>query len=343
MPLTLARPDDFHLHLRDGAALADLVPPVARRFARALVMPNLQPPITTVAAAAAYHERIMAAVPPDLNFVPLMTLYLTGNTRPGQIDEALASGFVHALKLYPAGATTHSEHGVHDLERVYPVFERMSETGLVLAIHGELADPALDPYEREPRFVEQVLAPLVARFPRLRIVLEHVSTRVAVDFVSAAGPEVAATVTAHHLLCTRREMYAGGLSPHHFCRPVLQTAADREALLAAATGDSPKFFLGSDSAPHPRARKECARAAAGVYTGYAALELYAEAFAEAGALARLEAFASRRGAAFYGLAPNRGSVSLEETAWNAPAEYPLGNETVVPLRAGAPLRFRLVA
>ena len=343
MPLTLARPDDFHLHLRDGAALADLVPPVARRFARALVMPNLQPPITTVAAAAAYRERIMAAVPPDLDFEPLMTLYLTGNTRPGQVDEALASGFIHAVKLYPAGATTHSEHGVHDLERVYPVLERMSETGLVLAIHGELADPALDPYEREPRFVEQVLAPLVARFPGLRIVLEHVSTRIAVDFVTAAGPEVAATVTAHHLLCTRREMYAGGLSPHHFCRPVLQTAADRKALLAAATGDSPKFFLGSDSAPHPRARKECARAAAGVYTGYAALELYAEAFAEAGALARLETFASRRGAAFYGLAPNRGSVSLEETAWNAPAEYPLGNETVVPLRAGAPLRFRLVA
>ena len=343
MRLTLTRPDDFHLHLRDGPALADLVPPVARRFARALVMPNLDPPVTTVEAASAYRERIRAAAPPDAGFEPLMTLYLTEATPPAEIERARESGFIHAVKLYPAGATTLSDRGVRDVEAVYPVFERMSATGMVLAIHGEVADPELDPYAREPRFVETVLAPLVERFPDLRIVLEHVSTRTAVDFVAAAGPNVAATITAHHLLCSRREMFAGGLSPHHFCRPVLQTGQDREALVAAATGTVPKFFLGSDSAPHPRTRKECARAAAGVYTGYAALELYAEAFAEAGALDRLEEFASRRGAAFYRLPANRGTIALEDDAWEAPGEYPLGGESVVPLRAGEQLRFRLAS
>jgi len=341
--LTLNRPDDFHLHLRDGPALADLVPPVARRFARALVMPNLDPPVTTVEAAAAYRERIRAAIPAGVDFEPLMTLYLTGATPPAEIDRARASGFVHAVKLYPAGATTHSDRGVRDVEAVYPVFERMREAGMVLAIHGEVADPDVDPYAREPRFVETVLAPLVERFPGLRIVLEHVSTRTAVDFVAQAGPDVAATITAHHLLCSRHEMFAGGLSPHHFCRPVLQTAEDRAALTAAATGADPKFFLGSDSAPHPRRSKECARAAAGVYTGYAALELYAEAFARAGALERFEDFASRRGAAFYGLPANAGSVTLEETAWEAPGEYPLGDDAVVPLRAGETLQFRLAS
>lgn len=342
MRITLTRPDDFHVHLRDGDALADLVPPVARRFARALVMPNLAPPVTTVAAAAAYRDRILAAVPAGTEFEPLMTLYLTEDMPPAEIERAGKSGFIHAAKLYPAGATTLSEHGVRDIAAIHPLLERMSETGLTLAIHGELADPTLDPYEREPRFVEEALAPLVERFPRLRIVLEHVSTRVAVDFVIAAGPNVAATVTVHHLLCSRREMFAGGLSPHHFCRPVLQTESDRRALLAAATGGNPKFFLGSDSAPHPRVVKECAHAAAGVYTGYAALELYAEAFAEADALDRLDAFASRHGAAFYGLPVNAGSITLEEAEWKAPAEFPLGGETVVPLGAGAPLRFRIV-
>ncbi|MGH8274316.1 MAG: dihydroorotase [Gammaproteobacteria bacterium] len=341
MQLTLARPDDFHLHLRDGAALADLVPPVAARFARALVMPNLTPPVTTVAAAAAYRERILAAAPAGADFTPLMTLYLTESMPTAEIKRAAASGFIHAAKLYPAGATTNSDHGVRDVTAIYPLLEAMNEAGLVLAIHGELADPALDPYAREPRFVEEVLAPLVARFPDLRIVLEHVSTRTAVDFVTEAGANVAATITAHHLLCSRREMFADGLSPHHYCRPVLQTEADREALTTAATGGNPKFFLGSDSAPHPRAKKETAHAAAGIYTGYAALELYAEAFAEAGTLDRLEAFASRFGAAFYGLAQNSGQVTLEEAPWDAPEELPLGDEAVVPLRAGTPLRFRL--
>ncbi|MGH8225791.1 MAG: dihydroorotase [Gammaproteobacteria bacterium] len=343
MRVTLTRPDDFHVHLRDGTALADLVPPVARRFARALVMPNLASPVTTVTAAAAYRERIFAALPAGVEFEPLMTLYLTESMSATEIERARESGFIHAAKLYPAGATTRSEHGVRDVAAIHPLLERMSETGLVLAIHGELADPALDPYEREPRFVAEVLAPLVERFPQLRIVLEHVSTRAAVDFVAAVGANVAATITAHHLLCSRREMFAGGLSPHHFCRPVLQTEDDREALVAAATGGNPKFFLGSDSAPHPRAAKECAQAAAGVYTGYAALELYAEAFAEAGALDRLDAFASRYGAAFYGLPVNAGKITLEEASWQAPAEFPLGGETVVPLNAGAPLRFRIAS
>ncbi len=342
MRITLSRPDDFHLHLRDGAALADLVPPVAARFARALVMPNLEPPVLTVKDAEAYRKRILAAVPAGAGFEPLMTLYLSEQTRPEEIALAQESGFIYAVKLYPAGATTLSQHGVRDLTAIYPVLDRMAEVGLVLAIHGELPDPALDPYEREPRFVERILDPLVNRFPHLRIVLEHVSTQVAVDFVSAAGPNVAATITAHHLLCSRRDLFAGGLSPHHFCRPILQTDSDRAALVKAATGSGTRFFLGSDSAPHPRTRKECAHAAAGVYTGYAALELYAEAFAAAGALDRLEDFASHRGASFYGLPPNKATVTLQEQTWLAAGEYPLGNEAVVPLRAGEPLRFRLV-
>lgn len=340
MPLTLTRPDDFHLHLRDGAVLADLVPPVAQRFARAIVMPNLAPPVTTVAAAAAYRERILAASPGG--FEPLMTLYLTEETAPGEIDRASESGFVHAVKLYPAGATTHSSAGVRDVARTYGVLERMSERGLVLAIHGEVADPGLDPYEREPRFVEDVLAPLVERFPDLRVVLEHVSTRVAVDFVRAGGPNVAATITAHHLLYSRGILFRGGLSPHHFCRPMLQTEADRTALVEAATGGEPGFFLGSDSAPHPREKKECAHAAAGIYTGYAAIELYAEAFADAGAIERLDDFASRFGADFYGLPRNAGTLTLEEAPWNAADAYPLGDSAVVPLRAGERLRYRLV-
>lgn len=339
LPLTLTRPDDFHLHLRDGAVLADLVPPVAARFARAIVMPNLTPPVTTVAAAAAYRERILAASPGG--FEPLMTLYLTEDTDPDEIDRAREAGFIHAVKLYPAGATTHSSAGVRDVARTYDVLERMSERGMVLAIHGEVVDPALDPYDCEPRFVEDVLAPLVERFPRLKVVLEHVSTRVAVDFVREAGPNVAATITAHHLLYSRGILFEGGLSPHHFCRPMLQTEADREALVAAATGGNPKFFLGSDSAPHPREKKECAHAAAGIYTGYAAIELYAEAFTAAGALDKLDNFAGRFGAGFYGLARNTGTITLEETSWNAPAEYPLGETAVVPLRAGEPLRYRL--
>ncbi|MDN5865368.1 MAG: dihydroorotase [Gammaproteobacteria bacterium] len=341
MALTLTRPDDFHLHLRDGDVLADLVPPVAERFSRALVMPNLTPPVTTVAAAGEYRERILAATPAGVDFTPLMTLYLTETMAASEIKKATASDFIHAAKLYPAGATTNSSAGVRDVGAITHLFEAMQDAGLVLAIHGELANPSLDPYEREPRFVDEVLAPLVERFASLRIVLEHVSTQHAVDFVTQAGPNVAATITAHHLLCSRRALFAGGLSPHHYCRPILQTEADREALIAAATSGNPKFFLGSDSAPHPRDKKESGHAAAGIYTGYAALELYAQAFAEAGALGRLENFASRFGADFYGLEPNSAEVTLEETSWQPPAEYPLGQQTVVPLGAGESLRYRL--
>lgn len=341
MTLSLPRPDDFHLHLRDAGALADLVPPVARRFARALVMPNLDPPVVTVGAAESYRGRILEAVPEGVEFTPLMTLYLTETMPAAEIERAAQSGFIHAAKLYPAGATTNASAGVRDPGAIDHLLSAMQETGLVLAIHGELADPGLDPYEREPRFVDAVLAPLVERFPSLRIVLEHVSTRHAVDFVTRAGPNVAATITAHHLLCSRRAMFANGLSAHHYCRPLLQSAADRAALTAAATSGNPKFFLGSDSAPHPRSRKECRHAAAGIYTGYAALELYAEAFAAAGALERLEDFAARFGAGFYGLPANTGRVMLEENAWEPPPEYPLGAETVVPLAAGETLRYRL--
>jgi dihydroorotase len=341
MSLTLTRPDDFHLHLRDGAALADLVPPVAERFARAIVMPNLDPPVTTVEKARAYRERILAAVPGGADFTPLMTLYLTETMPLAEIKQAAASDFIHAAKLYPAGATTNSSAGVRDVGAIYPLLEAMSETGLVLAIHGEVAEPDIDPYEREPRFVKTVLTPLVERFPKLRIVLEHVSTRTAVDFVREAGANVAATITAHHLRCSRGALFAGGLSAHHYCRPILQTEADREALTKAAISGNPKFFLGSDSAPHPRANKENGHAAAGIYTGYAALELYAEAFAEAGALDKLEAFSSHFGAEFYGLARNTEQITLEETTWQPPAEYPLGEDSVVPLAAGERLRFRL--
>lgn len=342
MRLILIRPDDLHLHLRDEPALADLVPALARRFARGLVMPNLAAPVTTVAAAEAYRRRILAAVPEEQDFDPLMTLYLTAATPVEEIDRTRENGHIRALKLYPAGATTHSEHGVRRIEAVYPVLERMITAGLVLAVHGELADPALDPYEREPRFIDTLLAPLVERYPDLRIVFEHVSTREGIEFVQTAGPRIGATITAHHLLCSRRDLFSGGLSPHHFCRPLLQSETTRQALVAAATGESPRFFLGSDSAPHPRRRKECAHAAAGIYTGYGALELYAEVFAAANALDRLEDFASRRGAAFYGLPLNTGTVSLEQTTWTIPDEYPFAGETVVPFRAGESLHFRLV-
>lgn len=341
--LIIARPDDFHVHLRDGAVLRDSVPPLARRFARALVMPNLDPPVTTTAMAASYRERILASVPAQTNFEPLMTLYLTEKTPPSEIERARESGIVHAVKLYPAGATTHSSRGVRDIARVHAVLEQIVRSGLVLAIHGELADPTLDPFDREAKFVDLALAPLVVRYPELKIVLEHISTRAAVHFITACGPNVAATITVHHLLCSRRDLFAGGLSPHLYCRPLLQTEADRSALLAAATSGSPKFFLGSDSAPHPRSAKECPHAAAGIYTGHATLELYAEAFAEVRALPRLEAFASRFGADFYGLARNSQTVTLDETPWTAPAELPLGADSVVPFRGDASIRFRLVA
>ncbi|HQU14821.1 MAG: dihydroorotase [Chromatiales bacterium 21-64-14] len=341
MRLTLTRPDDWHLHLRDGAALAALLPHTAQRFARAIVMPNLAPPLTTVEAVLAYRQRILDALPKGSTFEPLMTLYLTDRTAPEEIRRARESGLVIAAKLYPAGATTHSDAGVTDVNRILPTLEALEEQGLTLLVHGEVTDPAVDIFDREAVFIDRVLDPLCARFPALRVVFEHVTTREAVAFVRGARATVGATITAHHLLLNRGALFAGGLRPHYYCLPVLKRETHRLALLEAATGDDPRFFLGTDSAPHPQGAKEGSCGCAGIYTAHAALELYAEAFEDAGALDRLEAFASLRGADFYGLPRNRGTITLVREPWRVPAHYPLGAEQVVPMRAGEELRWRL--
>jgi len=341
MELTLTRPDDWHLHLRDADALRSVVPHTARQFARAIVMPNLQPPVTTTEQARAYRERILAAVPAGSEFNPLMTLYLTDNTAPAEIARARASGLVQAVKLYPAGATTHSDAGVTDIARTHAALEAMQEHGLPLLVHAEVTDPAIDVFDREAVFIERHLAPLTERFPALRVVLEHVTTRDGIQFVTSAGAGIAATITAHHLLLNRNAMFRGGMQPHAYCLPVLKREAHREALLAAATSGNPKFFLGTDSAPHARERKETSCGCAGIYTAHAALELYAGAFEQADALERLEGFASHFGPDFYGLPRNAGSVTLERTDWRVPDSYPLGDSTVVPMCAGETLHWRL--
>ena len=339
--LTLARPDDWHLHLRDGAALAVVVPHTARQFARAIVMPNLKPPVTATAQAAAYRERILAAVPQGLTFAPLMTLYLTDNTPPEEIDRAKASGFVHAVKYYPAGATTNSAAGVTAIEQCFATLTRMEEAGLPLLVHGEVTDAEVDIFDRERVFIERVLAPLLQRFPRLRLVLEHITTLEGVQFVASMGPNVAGTLTAHHLLLNRNALLAGGVRPHHYCLPVLKRESHRQALLKAATSGSPKFFLGTDSAPHARSAKEAACGCAGCYTALHALELYAEAFEAAGAIDKLEAFASFHGADFYGLPRNTDKVTLEKAAWHVPDSLPFCDDVLVPLRAGETLQWKL--
>ena len=336
--LTLTRPDDWHLHLRDGAMLAAVLPDTARRFGRAIVMPNLKPPVRTVADAAAYRERILAALPADMAFEPLMTLYLTDNTDPAEIARAKASGFVQAVKYYPAGATTNSDSGVTDIRKVDAVLAAMEEAGLPLLLHGEVTDADVDVFDREAVFIDRILAPLMRRLPRLKVVLEHITTRQAAEFVTAAPANVAATVTAHHLLYNRNAMFQGGIRPHYYCLPVLKRETHRAALIEAATGGNPKFFLGTDSAPHPRGAKECACGCAGIYTAHAALELYAEAFDGAGALDRLEAFASFHGPDFYGLPRNTGTVTLVKETTPLAADHPSG---VVPLRAGESLAWRL--
>ncbi len=341
MELTLTRPDDWHLHLRDGARMAAVLPHTARRFARAVAMPNLDPPLTTVDAVLAYRTRILAALPPGAAFEPLMTLYLTDETTPEEIRRARESGRVLGAKLYPAGATTHSAAGVRDIERILPTLAALEEHGLVLSVHGEVTDPAVDVFERERVFIERVLAPLHERFPALALVLEHVTTREGVAFVREAPGRVAATVTAHHLLLNRNALFDGGLRPHHHCLPVLKREAHRRALVEAATGGDPRFFLGTDSAPHPRAVKESARGCAGIFTAHAALELYAEVFEAAGALDRLEAFASFHGADFYGLARNTGTLTIEREPWKVPPDYPFGSGRVVALRAGEIVSWRL--
>ena len=339
--LTLTRPDDWHLHVRDGAALAAVIPHTAQQFARAIIMPNLKPPVTTTALALAYRDRILAAVPAGLSFEPLMTLYLTDNTPAMEIAQAKASGRIHAVKYYPAGATTNSDSGVTDIRKTYAALEAMQEHGLPLLVHGEVTDSRVDVFDREKVFIDTVLAPLAQRFNALKIVFEHITTRDAVDFVLGAPAHIAATLTAHHLLYNRNAMFSGGMQPHYYCLPVLKRETHRAALLAAAGSGNPKFFLGTDSAPHSQTSKESACGCAGIYTAHAALELYAEAFEQAGALDCLEAFASFHGPDFYDLPRNRGTVTLSKEQWQVPDAYPLGEERLIPLRAGANMSWRL--
>lgn len=340
--LTITRPDDWHLHLRDGAALQAVLPDTARRFGRAIVMPNLRPPVTTAAQAAEYRQRVLAALPAGLKFEPLMTLYLTDRTPPEEIDRALAGGIVRAVKLYPAGATTNSDSGVTDIRHCDAVLARMEAAGMPLLVHGEVTDADIDVFDRERVFIDRVLAPLVARFPGLRIVFEHITTREAAQFVSEAGPNIAATLTAHHLLMNRNAIFAGGVRPHHYCLPVLKRETHRQALVAAATSGSPKFFLGTDSAPHAQSTKEAACGCAGCYTSHAGIELYAEAFEQAGALDRLEAFASFNGPDFYRLPRNTDRITLIRQSWPVPQSLPyLDGDALVPLRAGESVAWRL--
>ncbi len=339
--LLLREPDDFHLHVRDGAALAAVLPFSAARFARALIMPNLIPPVCTTAQALAYRSRILSALPADTRFTPLMSLYLTDHTPAHEVDRALASGCVLGFKLYPAGATTHAEAGVTTISCIYPVLERMQEMGLTLQVHGELTDPAIDVFDREARFIDAVLAPLSERFARLRIVLEHITTRAAVDFVLGARAGVAATITPQHLLLNRNALFTGGIRPHHYCLPVLKSEANRQALCAAVRTGSPRLFLGTDSAPHARSAKESGCGCAGIFSAHAALELYAEAFESIGALEQLEGFAAEHGADFYGLPRNSGRVRLVKEPWSVPSAYPFGEEELVPLRAGERIGWRV--
>ena len=344
--LTLRRPDDWHLHLRDGAALGAVVADSARRFARAIVMPNLKPAVRTTAQALDYRERILAALAQGASgavpsFEPLMTLYLTDDTPPEEVARAKLSGHVHGVKLYPAGATTHSDEGVTRLSRCFHTLEKMEELGLPLLVHGESTDPAIDVFDREQVFLEEVLGPTLARFPRLKVVLEHITTREAAQYVEVTGPNVAATITAHHLLMNRNALFLGGIRPHHYCLPVLKRESHREALVEAATSGNPKFFLGTDSAPHPRGAKEAACGCAGIYTAHAAIELYAAAFEEAGALNRLESFASVFGAQFYSLPLNEGSITLERSEWRVAERLAFGADELVPLRAGETIPWKL--
>jgi dihydroorotase len=343
MQLKITSPDDWHLHLRDGAEMADVVGFSARAFSRAVVMPNLAPAVTTTAQASAYRERIVEAVPDGVVFEPLMTLYLTDLTSPAEIESAAASRSVVAVKLYPAGATTNSEAGVTDLALVGPVLEAMVDLGMPLLVHGEVTDPLVDVFDREKHFIDKVLGPVVDRWPGLKVVFEHITTADAVEWVLRAPPTVAATITPHHLLYDRNAIFTGGLRPHFYCLPVLKRDVHREALVWAATSGSPRFFLGTDSAPHARHAKEAPRGCAGIFSAHAALELYAEVFEAAGALDRLEAFASHHGCDFYGLPRNRHTVTLVQEEWTVPEVYGFGEHEVVPLRAGETLRWRVAA
>ncbi len=340
--LTLTRPDDWHLHVRDGAALQTVVPHTAAQFGRAIIMPNLRPPVTTAEAAVAYRERIRAAVPAGVDFEPLMTLYLTDNLPPSEMARAKAAGVV-ANKLYPAGATTNSDAGVTEIRKIYPVLEAMQREGLLLLVHGEVTSSDIDLFDREAVFIDRQLIPLRRDFPELKIVMEHITTREAAQYVQEADRFLGATITAHHLLYNRNAIFTGGIRPHYYCLPVLKRETHRQALVAAATSGSPKFFLGTDSAPHPAHLKEHASGCAGCYTAHAALELYAEAFDNAGALDKLEGFASFFGADFYGLPRNTGTVTLRRESWTPPESFAFGDAALKPLRSGEALPWRLVA
>jgi dihydroorotase len=340
--ITLTRPDDWHLHLRDGAVLRDVLPHTARQFARAIVMPNLKPPVTTVALAKAYCERIMAVLPSDLKFEPLMTLYLTDNTSPDEIKRAGDSSFVHGVKLYPAGATTNSDAGVTNLAHCMTTLEMMQEVGLPLLLHGEVTDSDIDLFDREAVFIEKILIPLRKQLPTLKIVFEHITTHQAADYVRDADGPIAATITAHHLLYNRNAIFRGGVRPHYYCLPVLKRETHRQALLKAAGSGNPRFFLGTDSAPHAKGLKEHACGCAGCYTALHAMELYAQAFEEIGALNRLEAFASFHGPDFYGLPRNQDQITIERSQWKIPEELAMAESTVVPLDAGQLLQWKFV-
>jgi dihydroorotase len=340
--IRIRRPDDWHLHLRDGALLTAVVPATARSFGRAIVMPNLKPPVRTVADAQAYRERILAACPTGSNFEPLMTLYLTETTTVDDIREAAESDFVHAIKYYPAGATTNSDSGVRELERAYPAIEAMEKHGIPLLMHGEVTDGDIDVFDREKVFIDRHLEKLRTQFPALKMVLEHTTTADAVEYVNAAPGPIAATITVHHLMYNRNALFEGGLRPHHYCLPLIKREHHRQALVAAATSGNERFFLGTDSAPHPKHAKESDCGCAGVYSAPAAMELYAEVFEAADALDKLEAFASLNGPAFYGLPPNAETIELEKRPWRMERELAAGPDTIVPIRAGDEITWRQI-
>jgi len=340
--ITLIRPDDWHLHLRDGEAMASVLPHAARQFQRAIVMPNLRPPVVNTDQAANYRQRILQALPAGSTFMPLMTLYLTDNTSPDEIVRAKESGFVHGVKLYPAGATTNSDAGVTNLAHCFKALEKMQEVGMPLLMHGEVTDPDIDIFDREAVFIDRVLIPLRKSLPNLKIVFEHITTKEAAEYVAGAEGHIGATITAHHLLFNRNALFQGGMRPHFYCLPVLKREINRKALLDASTGTSNRFFIGTDSAPHPKGMKENSCGCAGCYTALHAIELYAQAFDQAGAIDLLETFVSRNGPEFYGLPINTETITLKKQPWQVPTELPFGKETIVPLLAGETISWKLV-